>query len=263
MSEFQDDRTNPASPLRTEQARREGNVAKSNDLAIALQSVGSVIAGFILLSAVFKWVYHFTRERWQTPVTQMDADSNAVAVDMQNVITSALMVILPLLAGLFLIALASHLVQSGFVFKPARAIPDPRRLGIENWKKNTFSLGNLSQVLIGLPKGLIAFATAIWLCWIQRRRISELAGLEIGTLVEQMFGLVILVCFQTALVLFVFSLLDYACHWIAHQRQLQMSDQQLRDENRMQNGDPLVSSTRRRLHRDLIGRERTDMKSEA
>ena len=253
MSEPQDDRTHPASPLRTEQARRDGDVAKSNDLVVAIQSLGALVAGFILLSAAFHWVYQFTRQRWQSAGIHLDADAPTSVADLQNISHSLAWVVSPLLASLFLIAVASHLVQSGVVFKPSRVVPDVRRLGFSRWKSNTFSLGNLAQVLIGLPKGLIAFSTAIWLCWMQRARFLQLSGLGITDLVEQMFGLVILICFETALVLLVFSMLDYAMHWFSHRRRLQMTDQELRDENRMQNGDPQVSATRRRLHRELIG----------
>ena len=47
MSEFSGDQVHPASPARREQARRDGDHAKSHELAAAVQMIGAVGVAYL------------------------------------------------------------------------------------------------------------------------------------------------------------------------------------------------------------------------
>jgi flagellar biosynthetic protein FlhB len=68
-------------------------------------------------------------------------------------------------------------------------------------------------------------------------------------MVTKMFSLILTVTFHVALALLVTSVADYWLKFIGHQRRIRMTDQQLRDELRMQNGDPQIHARRRRMNR--------------
>jgi flagellar biosynthetic protein FlhB len=64
-----------------------------------------------------------------------------------------------------------------------------------------------------------------------------------------LFSLILTVTFHVALALLLASAADYGLKFLGHQRRLRMTDQQLRDELRMQNGDPQTRNRQRQLQR--------------
>lgn len=56
-----------------------------------------------------------------------------------------------------------------------------------------------------------------------------------------------------AVALLLISGFDYALERASYAARLRMSDRELRDEQRTQNVDPVLTSRRRQIHRDLRG----------
>ena len=80
--------------------------------------------------------------------------------------------------------------------------------------------------------------------WNQRFSIAELQ--QVGTqnlggeLVNHVFVVLISVCGTLLAV----SLFDYLVQWYSFHNRMRMTDQQLRDENRLQSTDPQIKSRR-------------------
>ena len=72
-------------------------------------------------------------------------------------------------------------------------------------------------------------------------------------MLKDIAGLILKIGFQTALILFLFGLADYGLAWFGRMRRLRMSDNELREEIRMQQGDPQTTERRRRIRREMTG----------
>lgn len=76
-------------------------------------------------------------------------------------------------------------------------------------------------------------------------------------------GVAILRCCGDVLVaLAVFAVLDYGCRWWQHRRLLRMSDNEMREEVKQREGDPLIRRQRQQRHRELVrnrGGDRSDV----
>jgi len=59
------------------------------------------------------------------------------------------------------------------------------------------------------------------------------------------------ITFHVGLVLLASSAVDYWMHYLGFEKRIRMTDQELRDEIRAQDGDPLVNSQRQALQASL------------
>ena len=122
----QGDRTNPATPLRLERARDEGDIARSADLAFAIQLCGVIGIIWMLSGGIAAWLNQSTTRLWTTSSIRVDQfDSTAV---MQQTIWSGSLIIAPILVLMMLVAVASWWLQTGPLWIVNKPAPDISRM---------------------------------------------------------------------------------------------------------------------------------------
>ena len=196
MSDSADDQIHSATPARREQARRDGDIPKSFELAAALQMIGAIVVAYMLLGQVGNWICTWADETWSVAGTNIAVEAADVTSQAQNLIGLTLAVLAPMLLLLMAVGICSHWIQTGPIFLTKKVAPDVGRLGPGSWKRKLFSLEGLALLFVGIPKTAIAFVVLGFSTWSHR-----------------------------------------------------MTDQQLRDELRTQNGDPQVRARQRNLRR--------------
>ena len=249
MSDFSGDQVHPATPIRLEQARREGNLAKSFELSAAVQAIAGLAVVFFALGGLATNIKNWTKQAWQPG--NLSIDSVEGIAQIQTTLFWLTGLLIPILGMFWLSAVVSHLAQTGFGFRPQKSAPDLTRLSPTKWLTYNFSADGLSASILGIPKSLIAALVALLAIWIQREQFMALRELPIESLVGSMFELVLGVAAQVAGVVLLFASADFGFKLWNHHRRLRMTDQQLRDEQRTQNGAPEVSQQRRQRHRTL------------
>lgn len=236
MSETsQGDRTNPATPLRLERARDEGDVARSADLAFAIQLCGVVGIVWMLSGGVGQWLNQSTTQMWST--TSIRADQFNSTAMMQQTIWSGALTIAPILVLMMIVAVASWWLQTGPLWIVDKPTPDIGRMSPTHWFTRFFSVSSFAYLLIGLPRAATAIAVALISGYCQRESLFSMAGLPADQMVTLMMNVVLSTAMFVALALLVTSVADYGLRWISQQRKLKMSDQEIRDEQKMQGAE--------------------------
>ena len=249
MSDSADDQIHEASAARIQQARSEGDIAKSFELAAALQMIGALLACYLLLSNVGVWIRNWTSQSWTSAGSQLSIETSEITSQLQNLSWLTFLTLAPLMVVLLVVGVFSHWIQTGPLFLPQKAAPDLDRLGPGNWRRKVFSLQGLAFLLVGIPKMFVAVGVLGASSWYHRNQFFELASYPADVLVRNLFTLVLTIVFHVALALLIASLSDYWLRYLGHRRNLRMTDQQLRDELRMQNGDPQVRARQRESRR--------------
>jgi flagellar biosynthetic protein FlhB len=251
MSDFSGDQVHPASPARREQARRDGDYAKSHELSAAVQMIGAVVVAYLTFGPLAKWLRMWTTEIWTAPTALTKVTASDVSSQLSRLAFSSISVLLPIAALMFLVGVLSHWCQTGPVFLTKPLAPDATRLSPNRWFGRVFSLSTLAFPLIGLPKALLALVVMAVSCWFHREQFFALGSFPANVMAQQLFSLVLLVCSHVAITLLLASFLDFGLKYLGFQKKIRMTDQQLRDETRMQNGDPQISAQRRALQRTM------------
>lgn len=241
MSDVAGERHHPATPARRERARRDGEFAKSQELAASLQMLGAVTVAYLLFEPVADWLSHTTTTAWSAPV-ELDASATSITEQIGKVMIGSLGVLVPVFLLLMLFGIGSHWIQTGPVMLNRSCSPDFSRMSPFQWIRRLGSPRTWLFPLVSLPKALLAIVVMGISCWMSREQIFGLVTLPADEMVAGMFSQVLKSCTQVAVVLFVTSLLDYGLVWWQHQNRLRMSDQELRDEMRMQNGNPEINA---------------------
>ena len=249
MSDSADDRIHLPTPARREQAKREGDIPKSFELAAALQLIGAIAVAYLLLGGIGRRISSWTTEHWSEAGAQISINESQVTAQLQNLSGVLLYALAPLLILLMLVGIASHWIQTGPVFISNKLAPDTTRVGPGNWTRRLFSIEGMAFLIVGIPKTLVALGVLGLASWHYRFEFLQLANYPADVLVSKLFGLVLTVVIFVAFALLVTSLADYWLKYSSHQRRLRMTDQQLRDELRSQNGDPQVRSRQREMRR--------------
>lgn len=248
MSDSMEDRIHQATPSRRQQARQNGDIVKSHEMAAAVQMLGAIAITYYLLGGVSNWIRNWTAEVWTSAPGNLNMSNQEFTEQIQLTILGAVTHLAPLLCLLVVAGVVSHWIQSGPLLLPGRVSPDPTRLASGAWR-NIFSFSGFFTIITGIPKTILAGIAGGTSIWIQQASFFQLANLPIDLMAAKLLGLVLGVSLHVAITLLFASTLDFFMKFISHENRLKMTDQQLRDEMRMQNGDPQIHRRRQELSR--------------
>jgi flagellar biosynthetic protein FlhB len=117
--------------------------------------------------------------------------------------------------------------------------------------KRLFDLPNFARLGFGLLKiGLVTLVIVAGLAarWDVILGAHTLTAGEIGALV---WNTTMDMCLRAAIVLFLLAVLDYGFQWWKLEQDLKMTDEEVREEMKMMNGDPQIAARRRQVQRQL------------
>jgi len=248
MSESSGDRQHEATPMRRAKAAEDGDFAKSFEVAIAMQVLGCAMATYLFASGIGGVVRQAATQNLMFDPS-VSLSPTLVLERFQTTLWGSVWALVPLLAICWLTIVASHWAQTGVVWLPNKVAPDVGRISMMQTLRQFFSLQTLSYLFIGVPKFFLAVGAAIGSCWIQRESILGLSGLPTDLMAGVVFQVLIQVTFHVGFLLLVSSAADYWVRWISFQRRIRMTDAEMREEARAQDGDPVVNSQRKLLYR--------------
>jgi type III secretion protein U len=240
------DKTEQPTAKRLRDARRDGDVPKSQDLnhtvttlvwTLLLAGLSGFAADRVAGLLDFSW----TQTDLSSPTALRDVGIAALK-------TFALLTILPLaivaLCGAFV-----EFLQVGALFAPKRITPQGSRLNPANGFKRMFSSENLFELAKSLFKTLLVAAVLVWL---MKQYMPDILRLPSAGLQAYM-GLdrrMLLVLGGSIVVLFAFvSIADRLFQSYSHRKRLRMSKSDVKREHKEDQGDPQLRGQRKRLHK--------------
>lgn len=239
-----------ATPRRREDARRKGQVPKSQDLVSAVLLIGALLILLFFGKSLSR--YFAELAVGQFTETWLVLDSEEAIAKWNAIVFTLGQVMLPVFGLLLLVALAVNLGQVGFLFTPERVGLDFKRINPLQGVKRMFSLNNLVRLMLGLFKILVVGAVALWSIWGERETImslSELTAAQIGSFIVD---ITLWTCLKVGFALLILALIDFAYQRWKHEQDLRMTDQEMREEMRNQQGDPQIVARRRAVQRQLV-----------
>lgn len=251
MPEHSADKKHEATPFRRQQAREQGQIARSQDLASAMILVGAVALLIYSSHGLARFLRDYTEHQLRSAsVRPIDAPTAAHWLVLAGWELGR--VLLPLLGMMTALAIVAHVLQSGFLFLPQRLALDWNHINPLRGFQRIFSLPNVIRLGFGLLKTLVVLATAAWCVWAERENLLAAASLATEQMPAFFVELVLWTCFKIGAALLVLALLDYLFQYWKHEQDLRMTDQELREELRNMQGDPQILARRRAIQRQLV-----------
>ena len=244
------EKTEPATDKKKDDARKEGQVAKSKELngAISLFAMFLVLRIYIGNMGI-SFLEVFSESYNRIPEMTTLADGFIIPKEfagvMNRIIIKILLMLLPFLAVAFLVAFIVDLVQ--VKWKPTAKPMQPKFSKLDPTKgiKRLFSLDKLMDLLKSLIKlfiiGYVAYSTL-------KDQAGQLFLLYDMQLVQALalFGdIVINMALKICAVYLIVGILDYAYQKHKFNEDLKMTKQEVKDEFKNAEGDPQIKGKQR------------------
>jgi flagellar biosynthetic protein FlhB len=240
-------------PHRVEKAREDGQIPRSRELT----SVLMLLTGLALLLMAGS---NMAQQLALMVSGGLNFDHGMVNNDKQmlhqlgSLMRQAVWALLPIMAGLVLVALASPMLLGGILFSSKSLKFDLKRMNPISGFKRIFSSQVLAELLKGILKaGLVGWVTGLYL-WHNWAAMLHLVTQQPLDALETALKLVIYCGLFVVLGLIPMVAFDVFYQLWSHFKKLKMTKQDIRDEFKEQEGDPHVKGRIRQQQREIARR---------
>ncbi|MGB0716467.1 MAG: flagellar biosynthesis protein FlhB [Phycisphaerae bacterium] len=243
-----DERTEPATPRRRMEARKQGQVARSQDITAAVLLLAGFLSLMVFGPSLWTSMLKMLRGLLGTEgVGSLDELYPLAAASFADV----LLKLAPILILMFISLVVALFAQIGWLFSLEPLVPSLNKLNPISGFKRLFGLQAVMSSLINFAKllfvGTVAYVTlsgsAAAILFSSAFDYQEM--LLLGS--ELLFTLAL----RLAAAMILLALLDYAWQRYKHERDLRMTKEEVKDEMRSMEGDPQVKRRRRQVQLQL------------
>jgi flagellar biosynthetic protein FlhB len=251
MPDSSGEKTEDPTPRRIQEARDEGNVPRSQDLSAAIALMAAMLLLMVMGNDIFAAFRALLRSmlggQWGRPATGPEDIGQILAVAGM----AAARIALPIALALFAVGIAANVVQVGFMVTLKPLTPNLNKLSPLKGLKNLFSRRAAMRMVMSLLKVFIVVAIATVVIMIDMPKALALIRLEPAPLLAAASGVVIGLALKIGALLLVLALLDFIYQRWQHQQDLRMTKQEVKEEWKRMEGDPLVKQRRSKVARQL------------
>lgn len=254
MAEDSDlERTEPASARKLEQARTRGNIARSRELA----TFAVLLVSGAAVALTGPYLYESMRSMMRNTLSfgRVDiADTAMMGRSLAAAGFDALWVVLPIAGAVLFAAVAANLLISGWNFTLEAVQAKFEKLNPLSGIKRMFSWTSLVELVKALLKGGLIAGVAGWMIWLQREDILALAAEPFESAMPH-FAQITLYTFLAAAAAFaLIALIDVPFQLWNYAKQMRMTKEEVRQENKEMEGDPQIKARIRSLQREAARR---------
>ena len=231
-------------------ARQKGNVAKSTDMNAAAMMLAAS-SGLLFLGPKIGQTMIKLVQGYLSGPALLQLDSNGVVQDFRDIATLIAGGLLPFVLLMFTAALAINLAQIGFLFTTEPLQLKWERLNPLSGAKRIASITSVVKLSVSIGKIIIFASIVVWFIYSHLPAFAGLLDTDPITIFGYASWLTVQLAFQLSLALFAIAILDFSFQKWKHEQDLKMSKQEIRDEMKNMDGDPMIKHQRREAHRKI------------
>lgn len=247
------DKTEEATEHKLKKSKKEGQVARSKDLATTVSLIVTLFA------LKFSTLFYFESLRESFRIAYPDLQHVGSGLEdiklmMANNLILFMQLMLPLLVTPFLVV-ALSLIPGGWTFASKNFQPQLSRLDPISGLARIFKAQNLSELLKSIVKIAVLLGTTWVLITAAVPRLIALQRSDLFTAVSGSLSLVFDMMLSLMLVFVVFSLIDIPLQRFFFLKNMRMTKQERKEEHKNQEGRPEVKARIKQLQRQMLQRQ--------
>lgn len=243
------ERTEPASPRRLEQAREDGQVARSHELSTFMVLGAGCLALWLLGGQLLAGFKRLTARGFEFDHAAALL-SDAMLMRLSESGGSALFILLPVLGVVLAAALVSPTLLNGWLFSAKPVQPDFSRLNPLNGLGRIFSMNGAMELAKAVAKALVVALVAVAAVWQQRDTLLALGAEPVAAGPVHAAQLIGWIALMVVGGLGLIAAVDVPFQVWQHHRKLRMTRDEQRREAKESEGDPHVKARIRSLQRE-------------
>ncbi len=244
------EKTEKATPRRREEARKKGQVSRSQDLNGAVILIAGMAVVFVTAPYMMEQIESFTRLYFLERTLETFDDAFVMSVVVESCFLMA-KVCLPVMGACFIAALAVSLMQVGFVVSPEALAPDLNRMNPIEGFKNKFSLRAVMELLKSLAKigitGYIVYTVLKDKFYV----LPRFMDMSINAILPTLGDIVLEMAIKVGIVFLIIGIIDFIYQTYEHEKSLKMSKYDIKQEYKQIEGDPQIKSKQRQKQREI------------
>lgn len=244
------ERTEAPTPQRLREAKQEGRVARS----VELNSAAILLTGAFLLSAFGSSLSNAMQGLMSDAITVMPTAEVSIGWVRDWFVEEALRIIPPLvgmLLVLMLVGVSVTLAQTGLMWAQKKIGFDFKRVNPLQGLKRIFS----AQGVVEMLKALLKLVLVSWVAYsFLRSRIEDLLVLnqmDLPSALSSYVELSLSLAFRVGTAYIILAVADYAYQRWEFMRSMRMSKQELKEEFKRTEGDPMLRGRIRQQQRRI------------
>lgn len=253
MSNDQQDKSEEATPYKLEEARKKGQVARSQEL-LTLMMVLTFLLVFSATAYQLASVVASHAHWWLGNAGQLGTDWGFLMAQGGHTLREITYALLPLVGALVLVAVLTNLIFSGPVFSTALLKPDLKKLNPITGLKRVFSRRMLVDLLKVLVKGALFGVVLYYAAQGLAPELLSLASVSPLSVPQAAKQLMMKIGFAILLVMAAAALFDIWYSRKEFARQMRMSRRELKDEYKRREGDPEIRAKRKSVQQELLSK---------
>lgn len=251
MAEDSDeDKTEPASGKRLEEAKKEGNVPQSKDLGTFLV----LMVGVVTLWMLGDWLALRAEKLMRMGLTldrKAAFDPQAMLDALYQYSSDGLFAIAPFLAMIVIASVIGPFLMGGAIFSTDLLAPNFGRLNPMSGIGRMFSLHGATELFKAIIKAIVIGYSCYWVIGKQHTQVLGLAEQSLDTSIPEFVNLIMSSAILIVASLMLVVAVDVPFQLWSYYKKLRMSKQELKDEYKQTEGDPHIKGKIRAMQRQM------------
>jgi len=251
---FAGEKTEKATPKKRQEARKKGQVVKSQDVSAAFLLLSLFLLLYFWAPSMLESLFSFFHQSIEKNMLIESLNQDTVMEIYSQSLMEMAKIVLPILLAAVVIGVASNFFQFGFLFTTEQLKFDLKKIDPIKGIKKIISLRAIINLIKSLLKvSFIGTVTGL-VIWMNLEDVLSLAlhnPWEILSTVARLTGLMGI---AASLVLLLIAVLDYVYEKHEYEKNLKMSKQDIKDEYKNAEGDPKIKSKIKQRQREMAMR---------
>jgi flagellar biosynthetic protein FlhB len=238
---FSEEKTEDATPKRRQEARNKGQVARSIEINSALVLAG-VFAGLKILGPYLLQQASTFMHQWFMQLASKDFTIELTYRLFLEATFIMLKLAMPIMLVALIIGLIANYLQVGFLFSTEAVTLNLDAINPITGFQRVFSKRAIAELIKSLIKiGIVGYVAYKYILE-QILFLPNLMQYDLSTSLSKVGEWVFVLAMKVALVLGIMAFFDFVYQRWEFNQNLKMSKQEIKDEHKLQDGDPLIKA---------------------
>jgi len=248
------EKTEPASPKKRDDARKKGQMAVSREVPSVLILMASLVFFFFGGGWMVSTVTLFMRSIFSNLNSLIVSDIVSAQALLFLSIQKALSILLPFMLAVLVAGVLGYIMQVGVLFSTETITPKLSKLNpLEGFRRLVSG-----KTLIELPKSILKLVVVGSIAYVMviknLQRMPDLMQLSVAEILREFGWIAFQIAFFVCLALTILAAADYIFqHW-QHEKEIRMTKQEVKDEQKQLQGDPQIKAKIRSAQREMARR---------
>lgn len=249
MADENQERTEEATPKRRSESKDKGQVAKSRDLSSVAILGAALIYFYFNASDMLKKIMTLL-SKYLHRASSMSFSPNDMTALGAELTMQFFYILYPLMLTVVIASLFSNILQTGFIFSAEAIVPKLSKIDPIKGLKNLLGTRSIVEFIKNIFKVTIVSLVAYLSVKSNLHQVIPLMNQDLWQIFSFIGRNSFIIIANVCLLLIIVAVLDFAYQRWEHEKSIKMSKQEVKEENKQSEGDPLIKGRIRRLQRD-------------